>query len=287
MRFWRRWKRSGLPCFITSCDESASNATQRFWATTLKINAATWAEWQGNSTTVEKFFPNPRTTAVAREKHTIEILLSVCEPIRFIYKKKRKRKTMTLYQLLYHYITHRKTMSKRGFLVLARHATAGIINWFEKLWARNGGNSSIFEQEVCVWLRVGARTERLGHSRLRLSHPTVSSNHPLLYSNPPHAPTPPMKLQSSQTPHPRHFQYRPSSAPTPLRTRDVCEAWHRRSVLWHSTPRLCSLPLGAHSQFCVSYFHLLRRSSWADLFLFQKFNPASACREASVKSRIL
>lgn len=59
------------------------------------------------------------------------------------------------------------------------------------------------------------------HGRLWLSHPTLSSNYPHSTS---HHEAP--KLPT--TPHPRHFQYRSSSAPTPLRTGNFCEAWPRR-----------------------------------------------------------
>lgn len=68
--------------------------------------------------------------------------------------------------------------------------------------------------------------------------PRFPQHHPLLGSSPScfHPRHEALKLPDP-TP-PTHFQYRPSSAPTPLRTRDVCEAWHLRSVLWHSTPRI-------------------------------------------------
>lgn len=128
-----------------------------------------------------------------------------------------------------------------------------------------------------MWLRVGARTERLGAQSSPVVPPHGFLNTIPYSVHPPHAFTPAMKLQSSQTPHPRHFQYRPSSAPTPLRTRDVCEAWHLRSFgtrhlelyspSWRSSSNLL------HIFTCHIY---LRQH----LFLFAEFNPSSAYREA-------
>lgn len=135
-----------------------------------------------------------------------------------------------------------------------------------------------------VWLRVGARTERLGaQSSLRLSHPTVSSNHPLLYSFP-SRPRPVMKLQSSQNPHPRHFQYRrqrqrPCALGTSVKRGtasrsfgtqhlELCSpSWRSLAILFHIFIYLLSIFTGA-------------------CFFFPEFNPTATCHEALVESGI-
>lgn len=54
--------------------------------------------------------------------------------------------------------------------------------------------SSSFEQEVCVWLRVGARTERLGAQSSPVVPPHGFLNTIPYSVHPPHAFTPAMKL---------------------------------------------------------------------------------------------
>lgn len=140
---------------------------------------------------------------------------------------------------------------------------------------------------MCVWLRVGARTERLGAQSSPVVPPHGFLNTIPYSVHPPHAFTPAMKLQSSQTPHPRHFQYRSSSAPTPLRTRDVCEAWHLRSVLWYSTPRIVFSLLAFILEFIYSTFSPAMSTFANTCFLFSEFNPLlslprSVCREWSL-----
>lgn len=231
---------------------------------------------------LESFSRTSRVTAVAQ---------SASQEFHFLYTDRIRHYVLS-------YDTHRR---KRGipskidegidneeFPELIWDAAAGITKstWKSPSAKRRKLRRS-FKQEVCVWLRVGARTERLGAQ----SSPVVPLHgflNTIPYSvHPPHAFTPAMKLPDP--PHPQHFQYRPSSAPTPLRTRDVCEAWHLRSVLWYSTPRIV-FSLSLSSRFILESnprFHLPCLPSPTSVPFFPpNLIPPSACREALVENGI-